>query len=444
MKKGYTKNFIMMIAGQIISIFGSALLRFALSLYILDITGRADLFAGMFAISNIPILLSPVGGAIADRFNRRNLMVIFDFTSSVVVMCLFMLISVGFADVWLVGITMVLLSIISTFYTPAVTASIPLLVPTEKLESANGMVQAVQALSGIIAPILGGVLYSVMGMNFLVAISSIAFFLSAVMEMFIKIPYIKREWGAHIITTIASDMKDGFIYVIRQSLILKSMILASAVNFILTPLLLVGAPIILRVTLKSNDIIYGVGIGLISLATILGALTVGFFAKKMKMATIHYIVIIIAFLIVPIALSVLPSIIKIGYYQAFFLFMIGAVPMAMLAIVVAIFVIARVQRETSNENLGKVMAIIMAVAQCVAPLGQAITKLLCATVLSISTPDPVNTCFLAFTAIICEELLDNTASKNAMPSSGSIAIAPPCSRFSRLSLFLAAIPTLPQ
>ncbi|MFD1402085.1 hypothetical protein [Robinsoniella peoriensis] len=80
--KFYSKDFNLMVFGQVISILGSSLLRFALSLYVLDITGRADMFATLLAISNIPLLLTPVGGAIADRFNRRNLMVIFDFASS--------------------------------------------------------------------------------------------------------------------------------------------------------------------------------------------------------------------------------------------------------------------------------------------------------------------------------------------------------------------------
>ena len=82
------KNFHLMVFGQIISILGSALLRFALSLYVLDSTGSESLFATMFAISNIPLLLAPLGGAVADRFNRRNLMVLFDFTSSAIVLCL--------------------------------------------------------------------------------------------------------------------------------------------------------------------------------------------------------------------------------------------------------------------------------------------------------------------------------------------------------------------
>ncbi len=368
----YSKDFKLMILGQIISIFGAAILRFALSLYILDITGRADMFAVLYAISNIPILISPLGGAIADRFNRRNLMVIFDFTSSSIIMCLFLLITVGLATVTPIGVIMVLLSIVSALYTPAVTSSIPLLVEFEKLEGANGIVQAVQALSGVAAPIIGGVLYGALEIRFLVIISCIAFFLSAVMEIFIKIPFAKREWDRHIITTIVKDMKDGFAYVVNQSFILKSMIVAAVINLVLSPLLIVGSPIILRVTMQSSDIMQGVGIGLISFASILGTLTIGLCAKKIRMNTLYRLVLAIALLVVPIAVSVLPFILGLGYYPAFALFMLGAIPIAMFAAIISIFIIARVQRVTSIEHLGKVMAIIMAVAQCAAPLGQVI------------------------------------------------------------------------
>lgn len=364
------KDFNLMVLGQVISILGSALLRFALSLYVLDITGREDIFATLFAISNIPLLLSPLGGAIADRFNRRNLMVIFDFTSSAIALCLFLFMSAGLTSVVLVGMIMVLLSVISSLYTPAVTASIPLLVEESKLEGANGIVQAVQALSGVAAPVLGGILYGVIGVQSLVVISCIAFFLSAVMEIFIKIPYEKREQDGHIIPTIIKDMKEGFAYVVKQPFILKAMIIAALINLVLSPLLVVGGPIILRVTMQSTDTMYGVGMGLIDFASILGALAIGVFAKKMRVNTVYRWIIAITLLLLPIAVSVMPFMLGLGYYPSFIVFMLGTIPIAAIATILSIYIIAKVQRVTPNENLGKVMAIIMAVAQCAAPLGQ--------------------------------------------------------------------------
>ena len=364
------KDFNLMVLGQIISILGAALLRFALSLYVLDLTGRADLFATLYAVSNIPLLLTPLGGAIADRYNRRNLMVIYDFTSSFIVLCLFLFMSAGRTPIALIGLVMVLLSIISSMYSPTVNASVPLLVENKKIEQANGIVTAVQALSGVAAPILGGIIYDLVGVNTLVILSSIAFFLSAVMEIFIKIPFQKREFTGNAVKGIARDMREGFKFVVMQPFILKSMILAALLNLVLSPLILVSSPVILRVTMQSTDQIYGVGMGIINLASVLGALTVGLFTKKLRINSVYRWLIVTAVLILPISLSVTPFMLKLGYYPSFSLFMLGVVPISMILSILSIFVISKIQKNTPNENLGKVMAIIMAVAQCTAPVGQ--------------------------------------------------------------------------
>ena len=359
-----------MVLGQIISVFGAALLRFALSLHVLEVTGSELMFASLVALSNIPLLLAPLGGAIADRFNRRDLMVIFDFSSSTIIFSFLLLLPVMRDSVVLIGIVMVLLHIISAFYTPAVTASIPLLVDDKKLVGANGIVQAVQALSGVAAPVLGGVLFNILGVQRLVIFSCVAFFLSAVMEIFIKIPFKKRELYGHIVPAVIRDMKEGFIYAFKRSFILKSMILAALINLILTPLIIVGAHIIFYKTMQSSNSIYGIGMGTINFAAILGALTVGIFARRIKMNTLYRLILAVAILLLPMALSVMPLMLGLGLYPPFMLFMLCVVPIAMILTITSIFVVTAVQKKTSNEYLGKVMAIIMAVAQCTSPIGQ--------------------------------------------------------------------------
>jgi MFS family permease len=368
--KPSAKNFRLIVLGQIISVFGASLLRFALSLHVLEVTGSEVMFASLFALSNIPLLLAPLGGAIADRFNRRDLMVIFDFSSCAIIFIFMLLLPVTHDSVVLIGIVMVLLSTISALYTPAVTASIPLLVDEKKLEGANGIVQAVQALSGAVAPVMGGVLFNVMGVQRLVVFSCAAFFLSAIMEMFIKIPFEKRELYGHIVPAVIRDMKDGFVYVVKQSFIFKSMVLAALLNLLLTPFFIVGAPIVFYKTMQSGNTLFGIGMGIINFATILGALTVGIFAKRLRINTLYCLILVIAALFLPIALSVMPLMLRFGFYPPFILFMLCIVPVAMILTIASIFVITGVQKKTPNEHLGKVMAIIMAVAQCAAPAGQ--------------------------------------------------------------------------
>ncbi|MFZ7759474.1 MFS transporter [Bacillus thuringiensis] len=366
------KDFHLMVSGQIITILGSTLLRFALSLYVLDITGRADIFAGLYAVTSIPFLLAPLGGAIADRFNRRNVMVIFDFINAAIVLSFIVLLLTESVSILMIGTIMFLLAVVSAMYAPVVMASIPQLVPEKKLEQANGIVNGVQALSNIVAPVLGGILYGIIGLKMLVIISCLAFFLSAILEMFITILFIKRIQEGHIVPIIVKDMKEGFLYVLKQPFILKAMLLAALLNLILTPLFVVGGPIILRVTMQSSDTMYGIGMGLIDFATILGALSIGFFAKKLQMKTLYNWMLIIVLLVIPVALSVTPFTLNLGYYPPFILFILSSLLIAMTMTIVSIYVITVVQKKTPNENLGKVMAIITAVSQCMAPIGQVV------------------------------------------------------------------------
>ena len=362
------KDFRLMVAGQIISILGSALLRFALSLYVLDFTGRADIYATLFAVSNIALLISPLGGAVADRFNRRNLMVAFDFTSSAIVFlyCL----CLRAPSILLTGTVMVLLSIISAMYQPAVTASIPVLVEEARLEQANGLVNGVQALSNVAAPIIGGIIYGLLGIRPLVLFSAAAFFSSAILELFLHIPFEKRELTMPLAATLKEDLKGGFSYIRRTPLILKSMALAALLNMILTPFFVVGGPIILKVIMHSTDAMYGIGMGVINFATILGALSIGLIASRLHIGTLHRWLAAIAVLMLPMAVSVAMAIGGFGFYPSYLLFIFCSVPIAMILTVISIFVITKVQKETPNELLGKVMAVITAVSQCAAPVGQ--------------------------------------------------------------------------
>lgn len=86
-KKLFTKDFTLVVIGQIISLFGNAAVRFALPLYLLNLTGSSALYGTVTACAFIPsILLSPVGGMIADRVNKRNIMVVLDFLTSALIL----------------------------------------------------------------------------------------------------------------------------------------------------------------------------------------------------------------------------------------------------------------------------------------------------------------------------------------------------------------------
>lgn len=79
------KNFIIVVLGQIISLLGNSVQRFAMSLYILDITGSAAIFSTILAVSTIPyIIFAPLAGFLADTINRKKIMVCLDILSAAI------------------------------------------------------------------------------------------------------------------------------------------------------------------------------------------------------------------------------------------------------------------------------------------------------------------------------------------------------------------------
>lgn len=212
-KKLFHKDLVLVVIGQIISLFGNQVLRFALPLYLLAQTGSAALFGVISAIAFVPmIILCPIGGIIADRVNKRNVMVILDFATTALITVLCVLL--GKVDiVLLLLVVMILLYGIQGVYGPAVQASIPALVDKQHLMSANAIINLVSSLSGLIGPVVGGAIYGFFGLTPILYVSIVCFFASAVMEIFIHIPFQKQEMKGSIFAIASHDLKESYHYI---------------------------------------------------------------------------------------------------------------------------------------------------------------------------------------------------------------------------------------
>ncbi len=172
------KNFIIIVIGQIISLFGNAIQRFSMSLYLLEFTGSTATFANILAISTIPyILFAPIAGMLSDNVNRKKIMVYLDLFCSILIGGYAFVVFSGNDHKLIVAAVMFMLSICYTLYGPAVTASIPQVVDEEKLTSANGIISQVGSVVNFLGPILAGILYGIVGIKLIVIINAISFLL---------------------------------------------------------------------------------------------------------------------------------------------------------------------------------------------------------------------------------------------------------------------------
>ena len=366
--KLFNQNFTLMVIGQIISLFGNAILRFALPLYILDKTGSPAAFGTVLAISIIPaVIFSPVGGILADRVNRRNIMVILDFITAFLI-ALFGLTFTDHNVIVLISTLMICLSVIQSFYEPAVQSSLPVLASKENLLKANAVINQFESLSGFAVPVLGGLLYGLLGIVPIIIISGISFFISAVMEIFIKIPFTKQPNNAGLLSIIRCDLKESIKFIGRSTpAISKSILIISSFNLFLTSMIIVGIPIIIKITLSLSNELYGLTQGLMGIGALTGGISVGILSSKLKIQKAWLILLGAAFAVTPTSIVLLfhlpPMLSYVIITVSCFIFMaIGT----MLGITMITFI----QKETPKYMIGKVMSYAIAVITCARPVGQ--------------------------------------------------------------------------
>ncbi len=162
---------------------------------------------GMFIYTMV--IFSFFGGVIADRVNKRNIMVTLDFSTAGLIWIFY----VVFQRLPLVPLMIVVLMVlygISGAYQPAVQASIPLLAESENLMQANAVINMVGTLSGLFGPVIGGILFGSFGIKPILALSIICFLASAVMEIFIHIPYKKTSYTKGAAAIVKEDLKESW------------------------------------------------------------------------------------------------------------------------------------------------------------------------------------------------------------------------------------------
>lgn len=234
MKKSnlFNKDFTLVVIGQIISLFGNSILRFALPLYLLKETGSATIFGIVTACSFLPmIVLSILGGVLADRVNKKNIMVFLDFLTAIVILIFTIALGKLLIIPLFISILMILYGIQGA-YQPSVQASIPFLVKEESIVSANAVINQVNALANLLGPILGGILFSILGLYPILILSIICFTFSAILEIFINIPYEKQVTNLSVFKIVKKDLLESLNFIRKEKPILfKVMILLSCLIF---------------------------------------------------------------------------------------------------------------------------------------------------------------------------------------------------------------------
>ena len=376
------KNFIIIVIGQIISLFGNAIQRFSMSLYLLEFTGSTATFANILAISTIPyILFAPIAGRLSDNINRKKIMVYLDLFCSILIGGYAFILLKGNDSALIVGTVMFMLSICATLYGPAVTSSIPQIVEEDKLTSANGIINQVGSIVNFVGPILAGILYGILGIKIIVIINAASFLISAIMEIFLDIPdvvkkdevnYIDKEnnklLSIDFVKKSFADMKESFAYLKDEKKIVLGIIASYALcNIFLVPILSIVAPYFINVFLGLSSEIYGIVEGICVLGMILGGFWISVKPNMFSMKKVHYTY--FPMIVGVIVMSTL-GFIKLNNYALAGIFALGGLAIMLSLSLSNVLTLTFIQKQVPGEMLGRVSAFSTAIATISVAPGQ--------------------------------------------------------------------------
>lgn len=366
--KLFTRNFTLLLLGQVFSLLGNGTLRFAMSMYVLEKTGSAAVFGTLLAVSMVPtILLTPFGGMLADRVDRRKIMVGLDLASGVAVL----LAAAAFADGRGIAVTaalMIVLSVLGAFESPTVQACVPQMLNGDNILKGNAAVNQANAVSGLVTPFLGSLFYTAFGVRTVLAGAGMCFLLTAALECLIRLSRMVPGQKQSLGEILREDLLGSARFLARERReVLDLLLFAAAVGGVVSGVAFVGMPYLIRNVLGLSAQLYGAAESAAGLAALLGAVAAGTLAAKMPFRRIHWLVtgLGLCILLGGAAMAALTGVMVL-YAVLVAMFCLGQAA----ACTFSIFAVSAIQQKTPENMTGKVMACVATISMCAQPLGQ--------------------------------------------------------------------------
>jgi MFS family permease len=244
------RTFFVIWSGQLVSTIGSGLTGFALGVWIYQETGSVTLFAmNLLAVAIPNLLISPVAGALVDRYDRRWMMILSDTGAGLSTLAIAILYMTGNLEVWNIILATALNAAFSTFQWPAYSAVTSLLVPKAQLGRAGGMVQIGEAISNLLAPAAAGALFVTVGLGGVIAIDFATYLFAVLTLLVVRVPSPEKSAaGEEGRGSIWKEAFYGWSYISARAGLLGLLLIFAALNFFTSLIFPLITPMILDMT----------------------------------------------------------------------------------------------------------------------------------------------------------------------------------------------------
>ncbi|PFB32041.1 MFS transporter [Bacillus cereus] len=375
------RNICLYSIAKIVSIFGSSMYSFALGLYVLQITGSALNFAITLILGTIPmIVMNPFAGVIADKVDKKNLVVCMDLLSGFLLIAVYILSSYYGLNLFTIYTTTFLMTVFTTFFGIGLEAAKPNIVSKERLMSINSISKIIDSVSLILGPMLGGIIFSVFNIKTFIIINGISFILSGIALLFIHFKlfeYNINEENSKRGVNFIIDIKEGVSYLLEKESLKNTFHILISFNFFLGFAVTVPLPYIINTVLNLSSKQFGIIQATFPVGMIIGAIVVkkitdrfsySYLLKKLSsMLSVFMIILGIPVLFKSFEVNDLVFVITYCVVMIFLGFIIALIDIPLIYFM---------QNEIPDEYRGRVLSIGLSIGKMMLPIAMALSGLL--------------------------------------------------------------------
>ncbi|PEK63044.1 MFS transporter [Bacillus wiedmannii] len=375
------RNICLYSIAKTVSIFGTAMYSFALGLYVLQITGSALNFAITLILGTIPmIVMNPFAGVIADKVDKKKLVVCMDLLSGCLLIAVYIVSSHYGLNLFIIYTTTFLMTIFTTFFGIGLEAAKPNIVSKERLMSINSISKIIDSVSLILGPMLGGIVFSVFDIKTFIIINGISFILSGIALLFIHFKLFEcniNEENAKRRVNFIKDIKEGVSYLLEKESLKNTFHILISFNFFLGFAVTVPLPFIINTVLNLGSKQFGIIQGTFPVGMIIGAIVVkkitdrfsySYLLKKLSsMLSVFMIILGIPVLFKSFEVNDLVFVITYCVVMIFLGFIIALIDIPLIYFM---------QNEIPDEYRGRVLSIGLSIGKMMLPIAMALSGLL--------------------------------------------------------------------
>lgn len=383
-------NMLLLLLGRLVSLFGSYIYNFAISLYVLKTTGSGTIFATTMVLTTVPrIIFGPIAGVIADKLNRKKMVVVMDILSGVIVMSLFTATAVDTLRLPYIYAASFLLSTCSTFFDIPFRASIPNIVDDKNLMRINSLNDAISSIAQIGGPFLGGLVFAFIDIKLFLLVNGISFIISGITEIFIDFNFnkpkedkeknndIQNKTIGSISGCFFSQFNDGFRFLKSQ----KTLFILSMFFVILNFLFVLGSIVpysyILVKVVGVSESQFGILEAIFPVGMLIGAVILSLLPEReKKFKALIFSLLITEICILFIGIPIIPNIIIFNKSTYFIFYMIDFFILGIAIAIVNIPLAVMIQRETPDNLRGRVQSLIGTLSSILTPFAMLLSGVL--------------------------------------------------------------------